>query len=59
MVGLTGILFPHFVLRPTKLAHGSERSPADVLMGKLESEGEYRKKGQVTAQWVVLHKANK
>lgn len=43
MVGLIRILFPHFVLSSTKLAHGSECCPADVLVGKLEREGGYKK----------------
>lgn len=55
VVVLSGILHPHFVLSLTKLAHGSKRCPADILMGKLGREvGRIPKKHQGTACWVVL-----
>lgn len=59
VVGLSGILLPHFVLSTTKLAHGSEGCPADVLVGKLGRVGKerrYKEKHQVTAEWILLHR---
>lgn len=35
VVGLSGILLPHFVLSSAELAHGPEGSPAYVLVGEL------------------------
>jgi hypothetical protein len=45
VVGLSGILLPHFVLSSAELAHGHEGSPAHILVGKLRGGG-HRMHGQ-------------
>lgn len=64
VVGLCGILLPHLVLSPTKLAHGSKRCPADILVGKLEIKGERGVREdtlehQVKVEWVKHTHAHK
>ena len=54
VVGLAGILLPHFVLSSAELAHGSERCPPHVLVGELGKERARERGGCVCVSVCVL-----